>query len=124
MSSAVLPRVIRNSASRAGFTFIEIIIVVAIMGILAAVIGPELAKQSAGLLDGARFAGSYLAVAGLAAAAVLCIRFIDIPPPGEEERSGAGRPLREIVAQPTFLIAVLAAMVGYGSMSFVMTAIW
>ncbi len=91
-------------------------------GILAAVIGPELAKGSAVLMDGARFAGSYLAVAGLAAVAVLSIQFIDIPPPGEEERSGVGRPLREIVAQPTFLLAVLAAMVGYGSMSFVMTA--
>ena len=91
-------------------------------GIVAAVIGPELAKGSAGLLEGARFAGSYLVVAGLAAIAVFAIQFIDIPPPGEEERSGAGRPLMEIAAQPTFLIAVLAAMVGYGSMSFVMTA--
>jgi predicted MFS family arabinose efflux permease len=91
-------------------------------GILAAVVGPELAKGSAELLDGARFAGSYLVVAGLAAIAMLAIQFIDIPPPGEEERSGAGRPLMQIAAQPTFLIAVLAAMVGYGSMTFVMTA--
>jgi MFS family permease len=91
-------------------------------GILAAVIGPELAKGSAGLLDGALYAGSYLTVAGLAAVAVLCIQLIDIPRPGEEERSGIGRPLREIAATPTFVIAVLAAMVGYGSMSFVMTA--
>jgi predicted MFS family arabinose efflux permease len=91
-------------------------------GILAAVIGPELAKESAELLDGARFAGSYLIVAGLAAIAMLCIQFIDIPPPGAEERSGVGRPLTEIATQPTFLIAVLAAMVGYGSMTFVMTA--
>ncbi len=91
-------------------------------GILAAVVGPELAKGSANFLDGALYAGSYMTVAGLAAIAVICIQFIDIPPPGEEERSGVGRPLKEIAAQPTFLIAVLAAMVGYGSMSFVMTA--
>lgn len=91
-------------------------------GILAAVIGPELAKASAELLDGARFAGTYLVASGLAVAAVICIRFIDIPPPGEEESFGVGRPLMTIAAQPTFLIAVLAAMVGYGSMTFVMTA--
>ncbi len=91
-------------------------------GILAAVIGPELAKASAELLDGARFAGSYLVASGLAVAAVFCIRFIDIPPPGEEESFGVGRPLRVISAQPVFLIAVLAAMVGYGSMTFMMTA--
>ena len=91
-------------------------------GILAAVVGPELAKGSAGLIDGARFAGSYLAVAGLAALSVLVIQFIDIPAPGEDERSASGRPLLAIAAQPVFMIAVLAAMVGYGSMSFVMTA--
>lgn len=91
-------------------------------GILAAVVGPELAKASAEALDGVRFAGSYLTVSGLAAVAVLCIQFIDIPPPGDEERTGKSRPLKEIALQPTFLIAVLAAMVGYGSMSFVMTA--
>jgi predicted MFS family arabinose efflux permease len=91
-------------------------------GVVAAVIGPELAKASAGLLDGARFAGSFLAMAGLAAGAIVLIQFIAIPPPGEEERSGTGRPVGQIVCQPTFLIAALAAMIGYGSMAFVMTA--
>ncbi len=91
-------------------------------GIVAAVIGPELAKASAGLVDGARFAGSYLTMAGLAAGAIVLIQFIAIPPPGEEERVGEGRPLREIARQPTFLIAVLAAMIGYASMALVMTA--
>jgi MFS family permease len=91
-------------------------------GILAALIGPELAKGSAGLLDGALYAGSYMTVAGLAALAVVCIQFIDLPAPSTEERFAVGRPLKEIAAQPTFVIAVLAAMVGYGSMSFVMTA--
>lgn len=91
-------------------------------GILAAVAGPELAKLSADAIEGTRYAGSYLAAAGVAAIAVLCVQFIDVPPPGEEERSGAGRPLGEIAVQPTFLIAVLAAMVGYASMTYVMTA--
>lgn len=91
-------------------------------GVMAAVMGPELAKVSAGLFDDTLFLGSYIALAGLAIAAIVLIRFIDIPPPGEEERSGGGRPLREIVKLPTFLIAAMAAMVGYGSMALVMTA--
>jgi len=91
-------------------------------GVVAAVFGPELAKLSAGALEGARFAGSYLVIAALAAVALACIQFMDIPAPSEAERAGIGRPLMEIAAQPTFMIAVLAAMVGYGSMSFVMTA--
>lgn len=91
-------------------------------GVVAAVIGPELAKASAGVVDGARFAGSYLSMAGLASVAMLLIQFIAIPPPGEAERTGVGRPMVEIVRQSTFLIAVLAAMIGYGSMALVMTA--
>jgi len=91
-------------------------------GILAAVVGPELAKASAGLVEGARYAGSYLVIACVATVAAALIQLIDIPLPGDDERLGSGRPLREIAAQPTFVIAVLAALVGYGSMSFVMTA--
>lgn len=91
-------------------------------GIVAAVIGRELAEFTASLVQGVRFAGSYLCMAALAAVAMLLIQFIAIPPPGEEERADTGRPMREIARQPTFLIAVLAAMIGYGSMALVMTA--
>jgi len=91
-------------------------------GVVAAVIGPKLAIFTAGLSQTAEFAGSYLTMAGFAAVAMVLIQFIAIPPPGEEERTGAGRPMREIARQPTFLIAVLAAMIGYSSMALVMTA--
>ncbi|UCH72795.1 MAG: MFS transporter [Rhodospirillales bacterium] len=91
-------------------------------GVVAAVIGRELAEFTAGLVQAAQFAGSYLAMAALAAFAMVLIQLIAIPPPSEEERAGAGRPLQEISRQPTFLIAVLAAMIGYGSMALVMTA--
>ncbi len=91
-------------------------------GVVAAVIGPELAKASAGFISSARFAGSYLTMAGLAAVAMVLVQFIAIPPPGEEERGAGGRPMAVIARQPTFLIAVLAALIGYGSMALVMTA--
>lgn len=91
-------------------------------GIAAALFGPELAKATAGLLEPTHFAGTYMAMAVLAATSLILLRFIDIPVPGEAERSGSGRPVREIAAEPTFLIAVLAAMIGYGAMAFVMTA--
>ena len=46
--------------------------------------------------------------------------FTDIPPASDVERTGAIRPFREIAAQPTFIVAVLSGMVGYGVMNFVM----
>jgi hypothetical protein len=39
-----------------------------------------------------------------------------------EESSGGGRPLREIVRQPVFIVAALAATLGYGLMNLLMTA--
>ncbi len=42
--------------------------------------------------------------------------------PAQAENAGIERPLREVTAQPTFLIAVLAGAVSYGVMSFIMTA--
>jgi predicted MFS family arabinose efflux permease len=91
-------------------------------GVVAAVVGPELARGSVGLLDGTPFAGSFLVVAGLAALAVAFIQLIDIPEAEVEEIQGPSRPLREIAGQPTFLTALMAAAVGYGAMALVMTA--
>src|SRR3546814_4021512 len=50
------------------------------------------------------------------------LQFIDIPRPSAAERQGGGRPILEIARQPAFLVAVLAAAIGYAMMTFVMTA--
>ncbi len=90
-------------------------------GVIAAVIGPELAKLTKDGLAPVTYAGSFAALIGVAFVATLVLQFIRIPPPSAAERSSKGRPLGEIARNPTFLVAVLAAMVGYGGMAFVMT---
>jgi predicted MFS family arabinose efflux permease len=112
---AAAETVLDNCKSRA-------ISIVMLGGVAAAVIGPELARGSVDLLPAAPFAGSFFVVAGLAALAVACIQLIDIPDVEVEEQQSESRPLREIACQPTFLIALLAAAIGYGSMALVMTA--
>jgi MFS family permease len=52
--------------------------------------------------------------------ALVPIALLDLPPTLETRESG--RPLAQIVAQPTFLVAALAAALGYGVMNFLMTA--
>jgi len=91
-------------------------------GLAAAVAGPQLAQASLDLVDGARFAGCFLTIAGLAAAALAAVRFVDIPAVAREQRSGTGRPMRTIAAQPAFMVALPAAVVGYAVMGLVMTA--
>lgn len=93
-------------------------------GVVAAIIGPELAKATRGLLDPVPFAGSYLAVAGLCVLSASILAFLRLPA-AEARAAGpgaTGRPLPEILRQPRFIVAALAAMIGYGVMNLVMVA--
>lgn len=92
-------------------------------GVVAAVAGPEIAKHSRSLFEPVLFAGSYVAIIGLLAAAIVIIQFLDIPnPPRRPKGAKSGRPLSEIARNPVFIVAVLSAMIGYAVMSLVMTA--
>lgn len=91
-------------------------------GVLAAIVGPELAKLTKDLFAPVIFAGSFASLTVVAILALVLLQFLDIPMPSEAERRGAQRPLPEIMRQPVFIVAALGAMIGYGAMSFVMTA--
>lgn len=91
-------------------------------GIVGGVIGPESAKLTKDLLAPMVFLGSFLALGAfnlLSLAVVACVR---IPKLSEAERRESGRPLSEIVRQPRFLVAALAAFTGYVVMNVVMVA--
>ncbi|MBT6138493.1 MAG: MFS transporter [Rhodospirillaceae bacterium] len=91
-------------------------------GVVAAVFGPELSKWSFELLAPATFAGSYVAIAVVHGSILAVLFFVDIPREKVSETGDTGRPLSEIVRQPKFLIAAVGGMIGYGVMSFIMTA--
>ena len=91
-------------------------------GIVAAIAGPELAKATDDLFGPALFAGSYAAIAVLGALTLLALLFLRIPLPSQDERTGEGRPIREIMRQPAFIVALAAAALAQGAMVLVMTA--
>jgi hypothetical protein len=91
-------------------------------GVVSALFGPETAKWSRDLFAPALFAGCYAMIVGLCVAAAILIYFVDLPNPAPPVFGRRGRPLAEIAAQPVFIAAAAAAMVGYGVMSLVMTA--
>lgn len=91
-------------------------------GIAAAIIGPQAVIHFGDLFAPVRFAGAYAAATALIFAAILVLLFLDIPRPPPRKAGTGGRPLREIVRQPAFLIAVGCATSSYAVMSFVMTA--
>ena len=91
-------------------------------GVVAAFCGPELARWAKDLFLPVVFAGSFVALAALGCMSLLVVRFIALPTPTPAERKGSGRPLGEIVRQPSVIVALLGATLGYGAMSTVMTS--
>ena len=91
-------------------------------GIVGGIIGPETSKIAIDAIEGHRFVGSYLVLPLFGLIALLVLRHLDIPPLPESARHDAGRPLRDILRQPAFIVAALAGMIGYGVMNLLMTA--
>lgn len=89
-------------------------------GVFAGVAGPTLSTWSVEMLAPVLNAGVFAVIMAMQIIMVVLLLFTDIPPPSEAERTGPVRPFREIAAQPTFIVAVLSGMVGYGVMNFVM----
>jgi len=90
-------------------------------GLVGGIVGPTLSRFTIDLAE-RKFQCAYLTLILFALVSVALLRFIRIPPPSAAERAATGRPLREIAAQPKFVVAVLSAAVGYGVMNFLMTS--
>ena len=90
-------------------------------GVLAAVIGPTTTNALHDLFAPIPFAGAFLGAAALSLAGMACVLALRSPvlPPAP---MSAGRPLREIAADPRFIAAVACGTVGYSLMNFVMTS--
>src|SRR4051812_11804635 len=90
-------------------------------GLVGGILGPTLSRWTVDLLP-QKFMGAYLVLILAAVVAVALLRQMRIPPPSAAEREGSGRPLREIAAQPKFIIAVLSGAISYGVMNFLMVS--
>lgn len=92
-------------------------------GLLAAFLGPEIGVFGKDLIASPHgFAGSYVLMGGTTCLAVLVFSFFKNPPTQAEEGAGEVRPLKKIIFTRTFIVAAVTAAIGYGVMSFIMTA--
>lgn len=92
-------------------------------GVVAGFAGPWIAASTRLVVDGAEFAGGYAAMLCLYLLSALILGFIRFP----DETSAPGataapRPLAAVARQPSYLVAMLASVVAYGSMNLVMAA--
>lgn len=95
-------------------------------GVIAALIGPNLANLAKDWITSAPFAGSYAAMTGLYVLSFITLSFLRLP---EESAAAAeateeppARTLKTIASQPRFIVALACGMLGYATMSFLMTA--
>ncbi|MEP2978014.1 MAG: MFS transporter [Lentilitoribacter sp.] len=98
---------------------------VAMGGIFAAVIGPQIAIQMGGFFDPIPFAGSFLGIIPVLLIGIFILSFLRIPsennkpvPTGEDQSE---RPLKEIITQPKFMVAMMCGIVSFAMMTFMMT---
>lgn len=89
-------------------------------GIAGGIVGPELSKVTRDALP-VLYSGAYAALAVAAAAQMLIASRLAIPT-HHAAAGGAARTLREIAAQPAFLVAVLVGAISFGAMNLLMTA--
>ncbi|MBS0315671.1 MAG: MFS transporter, partial [Proteobacteria bacterium] len=90
-------------------------------GLVGGIVGPTLSRVTRTMLA-TDFLGAYLVLILFMLAAIVALRGLDIPAPSVVEAHARGRPLSVIARQPAFIVAVLAAALGYGVMNFLMTA--
>jgi MFS family permease len=90
-------------------------------GIVGGFLGPETTRIGRDLLP-VQFAGAFVLLAAWAVVALAVQSRVVVPPPTLEERSGGGRPLREVMRQPVFIVAAMSSALSYGLMNLLMVA--
>lgn len=90
-------------------------------GVFAGVLGPQLVTYTMDLWPPYLFAATYVAQAAVAAISAIVLLGVRVPMPTAAEVAG-GRPLAEILRQPSFITALICGVVSYTLMNFVMTA--
>jgi MFS family permease len=91
-------------------------------GVIAGLAGPQVAKWSVNWLAPVTFAGVYVAMAGFSIAVLGMVQLVRIPRLAAAERALPGRPMREIVRQPNYRVALAASVFGYSVMTLTMSA--
>ena len=91
-------------------------------GIIGGFVAPEMAKRTKDLFADHVFLGSYLSLTVVCVIAALMLTQLDIPQLSEKERKEGGRPLKEIMRQPVFIVAALSGALSYGIMNLFMTS--
>jgi MFS family permease len=89
-------------------------------GLIGGVLGPNLSSWSKNIFD-TQFMGAYLILCLAGILGIVIMQMINFPDDYRTNQSkDTGRPLKEIILQPVFLVALICAAIGYGVMNLMM----
>jgi MFS family permease len=91
-------------------------------GVFAGVIGPQLVIFTKNIWPAYMFAATYIAQSACALIAAGVLTKLNIPRPHVSHSLLDGRPLKQILAQPKFIVAVVCGVASYTMMNMVMTS--
>ena len=91
-------------------------------GLIAAFIGPTIARYTKDSLIGPSFSASYVCISLLSLGVIVIQLFLRIPKPALDMTAQPKRPLFQVFGQLTFIVAATCAMIAYGTMNLLMTA--
>ena len=90
-------------------------------GLVGGIVGPEVSKYTRDLVA-PTYLATYASLFVFCLVSMAIVSRLAIPRPVDEASHGRARPLREIVAQPVFVVAAGVAALGYATMNLLMTA--
>ena len=101
----------------------KILAILMLSGVFAAFLGPEAALVGKDWLSSPHgYAGSFLLLAIFILFSMFIMLFFKNTDIKTESTTGQARPLKQIMSQPIFFIAVCVATIGFSLMSYLMTA--
>jgi len=90
-------------------------------GLIGAVLGPNMAVATRGLFS-VPFVGAYAELACVALLSIVLLTLIDFPSAPARASGSGGRPLRQIMRQPIFMVSAATGALGYGVMNLLMAS--
>ncbi len=89
-------------------------------GLMGGILGPNFSSWTKDLFD-TQFLGAYLILTIAGILGIFMMQWIDFPDDYRTHKSSdTGRPLREIIMQPVFIVALIGTSLGYGVMNLMM----
>ena len=89
-------------------------------GLMGGVLGPNLSNWTKNMFD-TQFLGAYIVLSIAGVVGMILMEMIDFPNDYRTDPlTHTGRPLKEIILQPTFLGALICSSMGYGVMNLMM----